>query len=170
MQTTHATGVNFGWQPLEKAAFGLLYGAIMVLSLLMALGETPKAPFEPALVLFGSVLAMTLAKAFAELLSHAIETGERLLTAKAFQAAWAHSHPTLMVANVPTVSFVAAGLGWLTMDAATTLSQAFCVGILALLGARVGWVISRGWWLSIGGALFAGGLGSALAFMKYAIH
>ena len=170
MQATRATGVNFGWQPLEKAAFGLIYGAIMVLSLLMALGETSEAPFEPALVLFGSILAMTLAKAFSELLSHAIETGERLLTAKAFQAAWAHSHPTLMVANVPTVSFVAAGLGWLTMDAATALSQAFCVGILIVLGARVGWVINHSWWLPIGGVVFAGGLGSALAFMKYVVH
>ena len=170
MQTTRATGIHFRWQPLEKAAFGLLYGAIMVLSLLMAMSDRPEAPFEPALVLFGSVLAIVLAKAFSELLSHAMETGERLLTAKAFHAAWAHSLPTLMVANVPTVSFVAAGLGWLTMEAATTLSQVFCVGILALLGARVGWVINRSWWLSIGGALFAGGLGSALALMKYAIH
>jgi len=163
-------GIHFRWQPLERAAFGLIYGAIMVLSLLMALGEAPEAPFEPALVLFGSVLAVTLAKAFSELLSHGIETGERILTAKAFGTAWSHSHPTLTVANVPTVLFVAAGLGWLSMETATSLSQGFCIAILVALGARVGWVIGHNGWLSLSGAVFAGGVGSALALLKHAIH
>ena len=168
MHSIHAPRI--GWQPLEKAAFGLIYGAIMVLSLLMALGDTPEAPFEPAMVLFGSVLAVVLAKAFSELLSHAMETGERMLTAKAFRTAWQHSHPTLSVANVPTALFVAAGLGWISLSFATTVSQAFCIAILIVLGARVGWVINHSWWLPLGGALFAGGLGSALALLKYAIH
>ena len=131
MHTAH--GTHFRWQPLERAAFGLIYGAIMVLSLLMALGEALEAPFEPALVLFGSVLAVTLAKAFSELLSHGIETGERILTAEAFRTAWSHSHPTLTVANVPTLLFVAAGLGWLSLETATTLSQALCIAILVCL-------------------------------------
>ncbi len=161
---------HLGWQRLEKAAFGFIYGAIMVLSLLMALGDTPEAPFEPALVLFGSVLAVTLAKAFSELLSHGIETGERILTSKAFGTAWRHSHPTLTVANVPTVLFLAAGLGVLSMQTATMLSQAFCIVILIVLGGWVGWVIRHNWWLPIGGALFAGCVGLALAALKYAIH
>lgn len=161
---------HIGWQPVERAAFGLIYGAIIVLSLLMALGETPEAPFEPAVVLFGSVLAVTLAKAFSELLSHGMETGERILTRKAFGTAWSHSHPTLLVANVPTLLFVFVGLGWLGLDLAMTLSQGFCVIILVLLGARVGWVIGHDWWLPIGGGLFAGAVGSALAVLKYAIH
>jgi len=168
IQTAQAS--HFGWQPVERAAFGLIYGAILVLSLLLALGETHEAPFKPALVLFGSVLAATLAKAFAELLSHGIETGERILTRKAFNKAWSNSHPTLTVANVPTALCVAAGLGWLTMDLATRLSQAFCVVILIVLGARLGWVISHSWWLPIGGALFTGGIGCALAILKYAMH
>ena len=167
----HSTqGIPFRWQPLERAAFGLIYGSIMVLSLLMAMGETPKAPFEPALVLFGSVLAVTLAKAFSELLSHGLETGERILTAEAVGTAWAHSHPTLTVANVPTVLFLAAGLGWLTMETATTLSQAFCIVILVGLGARVGWVVAHNWWRPFGGGVFTGGIGSALAHLKYAIR
>jgi len=161
---------HIGWQPIEKAAFGVIYGTIVVLSLLMALDDQPTALFEPAAILFGSVLAVTLAKAFAELLSHAIETGERMLTRSAWHAAWRHSHPTLSVANLPTALFIAAGLGWLTMETATLLSQLICVVILLVLGARVGWVINHGLWLPIGGALFAGGIGVALAAMKYAIH
>jgi len=168
MHTIHAP--RLGWQPVEKAAFGLIYGAIMVLSILMALGNPPEYPFEPAIVLFGSVLAVVLAKAFSELLSHAMETGEQILTRKAFATAWQHSHPTLLVANVPTGLFFAAGLGWLGLETATAASQIFCVIILVVLGARVGWVIRHSWWLPVGGALFAGAIGFALALLKYAIH
>lgn len=170
MPPHHLPHPHIGWSPLERSAFGLIYGAILVLSTLMAMGGTPAAPFEPALVLFGSVLAVTLAKAFAELLSHAIETGERLLTWRAIGAAWRHSHPTLTVANIPTAVFVAAGLGLITMDAATTASQLFCVLILIAFGGRVGWVINHTWWLAAAGAVFAGSVGTALAAMKYAIH
>lgn len=168
MQTKQAP--RFGWQPVERAAFGLIYGAIMVLSLLLALGDTPEAPLKPGLVLFGSMLAVTLTRAFAELLSNGMETGERILTRRAFSTVWSHSHPTLTVATVPTLLFLAAGLGWLTIDLATSLSQAFCLMILIVFGARVGWVVKHSWRLSVGGAFFAGGVGCALAVLKYAIR
>jgi hypothetical protein len=44
MHRTHARHPLVGWQPVEKAAFGLIYGAIMVLSLLMALGDAARGP------------------------------------------------------------------------------------------------------------------------------
>ena len=159
-----------GWRSLEKIAFGLIYGAIVVVSLLLALDGRAEAPFDMAIVLFGSVLAISLAKIFAELLSHVIETGQRVLTWQSLRAAWAHAHPTLSVANLPTALFVAAGLGWLRVDTAVTVSQVYCIAILVVLGGRVGWVISRGPWLTLAGAVFSGGIGSALALLKYAIH
>ncbi len=166
----HGLHPHFAWGPVHRASFGLIYGSILVLSLLMAMDEVRDGPFEAALVLFGSVLAVTLAKIFAEVLSHSMETGERILTAKAFGAAWSHSHSTLLVANVPTAIFIAAGLGWLDVGMATGLAQVFCVCVLVVLGARVGWVINHSWWLPVGGALFAGSVGFALALLKYAIH
>ncbi|MEO0659054.1 MAG: hypothetical protein AAFY74_16540 [Pseudomonadota bacterium] len=166
----HGLHPHLAWGPVHRASFGLIYGSILVLSLLMAMDEVRDGPFEAAVVLFGSVLAVTLAKMFAELLSHAMETGERILTRKAFGAAWSHSHSTLLVANVPTASFVVAGLGWLSVETATGLSQVFCILVLIVLGARVGWVINHSWWLPIGGALFSGSVGCALALLKYAIH
>jgi len=166
----HGLHPHIAWGPVHRASFGLIYGSILVLSLLMAMDEVRDGPFEAALVLFGSVLAVTLAKVFAEILSHSMETGERILTAKAFGVAWQHSHPTLLVANVPTAIFIASGIGLLNVATATTLSQVLCVGILVVLGARVGWVINHSWWLPIAGALFAGSVGVGLAAMKYAIH
>ncbi|MEL6237875.1 MAG: hypothetical protein AAFQ90_04690 [Pseudomonadota bacterium] len=53
------------WRPLERVAFGLIYGAILVLSLLMAAGESTRMTAKTAVVLFGSVLAVALAKGFA---------------------------------------------------------------------------------------------------------
>jgi len=166
----HGPHPHLAWGPVHRASFGLIYGSILVLSLLMAMDEVRDGPFEAALVVFGSVLAVTLAKIFAEVLSHSMETGERILTRKAFGAAWSHSHSTLLVANVPTGFFVVSGLGWLSVETATGLAQLFCVFVLVVLGARVGWVINHSWWLPIAGALFAGSVGVGLAAMKYAIH
>jgi hypothetical protein len=166
----HGLHPHLAWGPVHRACFGLIYGSILVLSLLMAMDELRDGPFEAALVLFGSVLAVTLAKIFAEVLAHGIETGERILTAKAFGAAWQHSLSTLLVANVPTAILALAGLGWLSVQTATGLSQLFCIFVLFVRGARVGWVINHTWWLPIAGALFAGGVGVGLAAMRYAIH
>lgn len=158
------------WKGLEKASFGLIYGAIMVLSVLMALEFQPNAPFRPAFILFGSVLAMTCARALAVLLAHAIETGERVLTVTAIYAAWSGGQSMISVANVPTALFVAVGLGWLPATVAFLISQAFCVFLLMILGARVGWIVSRDRWHPVIGAVSVGSLGFALATLKYAIH
>ncbi len=166
----HAHIPRLNWASLEREAFGLIYGAIIVLSLLMALAPQPVAPFKPAAVLFGSVLAMTLARALAALIAHSIETGERMLRLSAMRAAWRGSHPILFVAHLPTALFIASGLGWLSLATAMFVSQLFCVLILVIFGARVGWVISHGPLLPVLGALFAGGLGCALALLKYAIQ
>ena len=165
-----ATLPYIGWKPIEDASFGLIYGAIMVLSILMALGHQIDAPFRPTVVLFGSMLAITLARAFATLVSHAIETGQRMLRLPALRAAWRGNYSVLMVATVPATLFIAAGLGWMELAAAVSFSQLFCILILVVLGARVGWLIGRGPWLPLGGAVFAGSIGAALAALKYALQ
>ncbi|MCR9157348.1 MAG: hypothetical protein NXH80_08880 [Rhodobacteraceae bacterium] len=158
-----------GWQRLDKAAFGIIYGAIMVLSILMAAGDHSQSPIKTAVVLFGSVLAITLAKAFAELVAHALNSGERV-NRDAWRAAWHHSSPTLAVANLPTIFFLAAGVGWIGVELAVLLSQGVCVALLAVLGTRVGWVVDRRITPAVLGGLFSGGIGVALAIMKVTIH
>jgi hypothetical protein len=41
------------WASLERGAFGLIYGAIMVLSLLIALDDQVRSPVGMAIILFG---------------------------------------------------------------------------------------------------------------------
>jgi hypothetical protein len=165
----HAAHEATGWAPIDRSAFGLVYGAITVLSILMAMGDHPEAPYEAAAILFGSVLAVTLAKAFAELLAHALETGERV-TRRGWRAAWRHSTPTLAVVNLPTLFFIMAGLGWITVETAVQLAQVVCIVVLMVVGARVGWVIDKRPLPAFAGMLFAGGIGLALALLKYLIH
>lgn len=158
-----------GWQRIDSAAFGIIYGSITVLSILMAAGSHPELPLKTAAILFGSVLAITLAKAFAELMAHAIETGERI-TRHVWRAAWRHSSATLAVANVPTFFFVAAAMGWLPLELAVLLSHWVCISLLLVLGARAGWVIDGRIGPAILGGFFAGGIGVALSLMKLFTH
>lgn len=157
------------WQRLDAAAFGIIYGAIMVLSILMAAGDHPDAPGKTAVVLFGSVLAITLAKAFAEFVSHALDHGARL-DSVGWRAAWHHSSPTLAVANLPTLFFLGAAAGWMAPELAVLLSQIVCIGLLMLLGGRAGWVADGSTIRAVLGALFAGGIGLGLALLKVFIH
>lgn len=164
----HGTKTGF-FGRFDEAVFGLIYGAIMVLSILMAAGDHPESPLKTAAVLFGSLLAITLAKSFAEFLAHGVETGDRL-ERSAWRKAWSHSYPTLAVANVPTLLCLAAAFSWLTIETAVMLSQVLCIALLILLGARVGWVIDGRPLPALLGALFAGGIGMALAILKVLIH
>ncbi|SDI91841.1 hypothetical protein [Aliiruegeria lutimaris] len=157
------------WSRFDHSAFGIVYGAIMVLAILMAMGEHPGAPFETAAVLFGSVLAITLAKAFAEFLGGALGSGQRMERAT-WRSAWQHSYPTLTVANVPTLLFCGAGLGWIDADFALIAAQVFAVALLTLIGARAGWVLDRTVISTVLGAAFAAGVGLALAVLKVLIH
>lgn len=158
-----------GWQRIDKAAFGIVYGAITVLSILMAADSQADEPFKTSAVLFGSTLAITLAKAFAEFLASALEKGERL-TRYGWHEAWRHSAPTLAAANLPTLFFIASGIGLIQASTAMLASQAVCVALLATVGTRLGWVLSGSATHAIAGALFSGGIGLLLAVLKYIIH
>jgi hypothetical protein len=160
---------KLGWQRLDKAAFGIIYGTIIVLSILLAQGNHPTTPLETAAVLFGSVLAITLAKAFAEFLGHALEA-KQPMTRHSWRTAWRHSTPTLAVANLPTALFLAAWLGWIRTQTALVSSQVLCVALLAALGARAGWVLDHRVLPAVLGALFVGGIGLFLSVVKYVIH
>ena len=157
------------WRRIHNATFGIVYGAITVLSILMATDHEVENPLQIAVVLFGSVLAITLAKAFAGFLANALETGERL-TRSDWREAWVHSAPTLAAANLPTVLFIASGIGVVSPQDALLTSQAVCVALLATIGARLGWVVGGRVSQSVAGAVFSGGIGLTLAVLKHLIH
>ena len=140
-----------------------------------AVGFERLAHIRPSVSVFGSARTTPgdpnyeLAKAFAELMAHALDTGERL-TRGAWRKAWRHSAPTLAVANLPTLFFVLAGFGWISAELASMLSQVVAVLLLAVLGVRVGWVIDGKLLPAILGGIFSGSVGLGLAILKHLIH
>jgi hypothetical protein len=158
-------GRGHGWARLDRATFGLIYGAITVLSLLMAMGPTDHSPLMMAGVLFGSVLAITLANAFALVMEETV-TGAPAIR-PTFSDAWRHSRPTLVAANVPTLLIAGAGLGLLSVEEALLLGEVFTISLLGVLGGRVGWVVGQRSRAALLGALFTGGIGVALAGTKH---
>jgi hypothetical protein len=157
------------WVRLDEAAFGIIYGSVTALALLIAMSEHPDEPLASAATLFGSILAIALATAFADIMSIAIETGERI-TRQSIVASWHHSRVTLVAANLPTLFFVAAFPGWWSVDAAVKLSQLYCTMLLVLVGARVGWRVDGTKLLATLGGAFAFGVGLSLALLKYVLH
>lgn len=154
---------------VDASAIGFIYGSVTALALLMALGPHPERPLTSAAVLFGSVLAISLAKAFAEVMSNAIDSGERI-TGSAISASWHHARVTLIAANLPTLLHIAAGFGLWSIETASELSQGYCTAHLMPVGARVGWRVEGRAGTALLGALASGGVGLALAGMKYVLH
>lgn len=165
-ETEHPKGK---WAAIDAAAFGMIYGSVTVLALLMAMAAHPDGPLSSAVILFGSVFAISMAKAFADLMSTAIDTGERI-TRAALSWAWHHARDTMVAANLPTLFFVAAAIGLWSVDLAVFLSQIYCTVLLMLVGARVGWRVDGTLLSALLGMVFAGGVGVALALLKFLIH
>lgn len=163
------TRTDTGWQRFDHAAFGLVYGAITVLSILLAVGDHASEALRTAFVLFGSVFVITVAKAFAELLSHALSAGKRQSNGS-WAMAWRHSRSTLAVANLPTLFFLVAAAGWISTNSAVLLSQIVCIALLVVVGGRVGWVLDEKPIAIVLGGVFAGALGTGLAVVKFVIH
>jgi len=147
----------------------MVYGAVMVLSILMAVGYVVESPLETGIVLFGSVFAIVCAETFAETLSTPLES-DTAPTLPDLRAAWHHSRDTLIAANIPTCLFIAAWFGLITPAFALVGSQFFATSLLALVGARVGWRSTGSILWSSVSAVCAGSVGVLLAALKYVIH
>ena len=57
---------------MDEASFGIIYGAVTVLSLLMSFEDHPSSPVRAAVILFGSVAAILMSKAFAAALAQRV--------------------------------------------------------------------------------------------------
>lgn len=154
---------------IDEGSMAMIYGAVMVLALLAAMADHPDTPWRMAATLFGSVLAIVLSKAFAEVVGRAAVSGNRL-SRVAIRDIWRHSRPALVAANIPAVLLLAAGFADLPTDAAVQLSQIFCIALLAGLGLRAGWVVEGRLLPTMLAGLFTGGLGLLLAGLKMVMH
>lgn len=68
-----SSGVDDRIARIENNAFGMIYGSVTVMALLMATGHGNEGAIETPVILFGSILAIVLAEGFAKISSDAVQ-------------------------------------------------------------------------------------------------
>jgi len=123
---------------IDSAAFGVMYGTITVIALLMAIHLPVEQPWGEAFAVLGSVFAVAIAKAFAEVCDKTLSAGKPA-DREMLRSAWHHGRTVLLAANIPALAFALAGLGLLPNDLAFSVARFAAFGILFFYGARIGW-------------------------------
>ncbi|SEQ84119.1 hypothetical protein SAMN05428995_11043 [Loktanella sp. DSM 29012] len=154
---------------IGRNAHGVIYGSITVMALLLALGHGSDGPVETAVILFGSIFAIVLAEAFAKISSDAVQTRHSFGWSE-IKKGWHHSAPTLAAVTVPTVLILVAAPGLYSLDTGVALAQAAAIGLLAIYGYSIGWVIYGRVFPSLMHGAFTGTIGCGLAGVKYLLH
>ncbi|MEO1406531.1 MAG: hypothetical protein AAFV54_08575 [Pseudomonadota bacterium] len=154
---------------IDDAAFGAIYGSISVMGILAATPSAGVNPLVMAGTLLTSILAVTLAKAYADLAATILEAG-RPASVDMITAAWAHARTTLIAINLPTAAFLLSGMGLYEVGTAVVLAQIFAVGLLIYYGARIGLRLTGRLLATCLGGAFTGAIGLTLALLKNLIH
>lgn len=154
---------------IEHNAHGVIYGSITVLALLLALGHDSGKPVETAVILFGSIFAIVLAETFAKVSSDAVHARKSFRWADV-KDGWHHSKPTLIAANIPTLLIAISGTGLYSFDAGVAFAEIAAIGLLAIYGYSIGWVIYRRILPGLFHGAFTSGIGLALALVKFILH
>ena len=154
---------------IDDAAFGFVYGSITVMAFLMAVHRPIEEPGRLALVLFGTVVAVAVAKAYAEICERTLQSGNAADWA-AIRASWQHTQTVLLAANGPALALALSAAGLWDPEFAFALAQLFAIGALSYFGARIGWRVRRRIGSAIVGASVTGGLGLSISLLKHTMH
>lgn len=154
---------------IEHNAFGVIYGSVTVMALLLSAEHGSDTPVKTAIILFGSILAIVLAETFAKISSDAVQNRQPIGW-DAVRHGWHHSRPTLIAANIPTLVIATAATGWYSYDMAVGIAQLAAIILLVIYGFSIGWVIYGRVIPGMLHAAFTGSIGAALALLKFTIH
>lgn len=154
---------------IDEAAFGVVYGSISVMAVLMALHPPVENTGRVGLVLLATVVTVALAKAFAELCEQMLATGQDLSLADV-KKSWRHSRTVLLAANAPAATFFLAWLGLYSAQLALVLAQALALALLVYFGGHIGWRVRRTVGGVLAGAAVTGALGLLLSGLKLLAH
>lgn len=139
------------------------------MALLMAMRPPVEDPGRQALILFGSVFAVALAKAYAEICERMLASGQAAAGADTREV-WQHSQTVLPATDGPTLAFALAALGLIGADFALNLAQALTILLLGWFGGRIGWRVAGTATGAIIGAGLTGGAGLMVTAVKFLTH
>jgi hypothetical protein len=146
-----------------------IYGAILVLALLLALQEHPPGPFRAALLVSGTVLAVLAAEVYAEVLGMEFDLG-RTATREEFRHELRKFGPITLSAEVPVLVLVLSGFGLFSEHLAFQLAIWLTVALIAAEGFLARRLAGRSLFASLRSACVLGGIGIALAVFKQLAH
>jgi hypothetical protein len=146
-----------------------VYGAILVLALLLALQQHPTGPFHAALLVAGTILAVLAAEAYADLLGLEIDRGGPP-TREQRRDKIRELAVVTGAAEGPVLVLVLAGFGVIGEARAFRLAVGITIALLFLAGFLARWLAGRSLWASLQSSLVAGGLGVGLAVFKHFVH
>lgn len=154
---------------VDETAFGVIYGTITVLSVLIALHQPIDNPLRTAFILFGAVFAVALAKAYAEVCRQMLAKARSASVAD-MVGAWRHARTIMLAANPPAACMVLAALGLLSVETAFLGAQITAIGGLVFFGGHIGWRIKRTIPSVLAGAGVTALIGLLISSLKYLAH
>jgi hypothetical protein len=152
-----------------RVVAGHLYGAIIVLAVLITANDHTPHPYKAAAVLAVTVAVLLGMETYAEVIAREI-TLRRTLTGSERITAIKELLAVTGAAELPLVFLVMAGVGWISIEAAFHLAQSVTIALLfyygylarRLAGRRAGQAVAAGAAVSV--------IGLALALGKGYVH
>ena len=146
-----------------------VYGAIVVLALLLALEDHSPGPFAAAGLVAGTVLAVLSAEAYSEILGAEVDHRRRLTRDE--RRAMEREHALMFAAAVwPVIFLLLAGVGLLEEETAYTLGTWVVIAMLFVFGYLARRLAGLSNSQAVVSALVLGSIGLLLAGLKAVLH
>lgn len=146
-----------------------IYGMITSLAVILIMESHLSNYWDASLTLFGSVLVVTLAKAYSDTIAEVI-TQKRKLELSELRIVWYHAAPILISANIPTLIILLSGSGLYSVPTALYVSKIFIYILLFLYGIVVGQLMHESRLRIIFTGFMTSGIGLLISFIKIFFH
>jgi len=147
----------------------ILYGCVVVLTVLVALGEDPTRPLQDILLVWIALVGVGLSHFWSEII-----VKEAVLHHKAHwpevSSAIRHSLWVLPAALVPTVTFSLFATRQVGVATAYKLATWAVAAVIFAAGTRARWLAGAGPVRSVAAGLLASGLGYGIAQFRALVH
>ncbi len=147
----------------------ILYGCVVVLTVLAALGEDPAHPLQDMVMVWIAVAGVALAEAWSEIVVKEANLGRKAYW-PGIVAALRHSLWVLPAALVPTVTFLMSATRQLGVARAYDLSTGALVAFIFASAARGQWLAGAGPLRSAATGLIASAIGFGIAQLRALVH
>ena len=147
----------------------ILYGCVVVLTVLAALGEDPNHPLQDMVMVWISVAGVGLAEAWAEITVKEAGLGHRAYWSD-ISRALQHSLWVLPAAMVPTVTFSMSATRQLNVATAYDLATWALTAFIFAVAARGSWLAGASLFRSAATGVVASGIGYGIAQLRALVH